>query len=195
MNELPEIIPPFADNNEIPFLPYKRDEELLSRKWAIPGTPNLEHRIGGLEKTIRGTVSYVPENHELMVGLRAEKIEKVANVIPDLTVFGPESGELLVVGWGGSYGYLVTAVRELLSEGFNASLINFNFIHPLPKNTREILSRFRKIVVCELNSGQFANYLRIKHQDFKYEQINKIQGLPFTVQEIKEKCIKILEDK
>ena len=195
MNELPEIRPPFADNNEIPFLPYKRDEELLSRKWAIPGTPNLEHRIGGLEKTIRGTVSYVPENHELMVGLRAEKIEKVANVIPDLTVFGPESGELLVVGWGGSYGYLVTAVRELLSEGFNASLINFNFIHPLPKNTREILSRFRKIVVCELNSGQFANYLRIKHQDFKYEQINKIQGLPFTVQEIKEKCIKILEDK
>jgi 2-oxoglutarate/2-oxoacid ferredoxin oxidoreductase subunit alpha len=195
MNELPEIRPPFADKNEIPFLPYKRDEELLSRKWAIPGTPNLEHRIGGLEKTIKGTVSYVPENHELMVGLRAEKVEKVANVIPDLTVFGPESGELLVVGWGGSYGYLVTAVRELLSEGYNASLVNFNFINPLPKNTGEIFSRFRKIVVCELNSGQFANYLRIKHQDFKYEQINKIQGLPFTVQEIKEKCIKILEDK
>lgn len=194
MSGLPEIKPPYADKNEIPFLPYKRDEETLSRKWAIPGTPNLEHRIGGLEKTIKGTVSYVPENHELMVGLRAEKIEKVANVIPDLTVYGPESGELLVIGWGGSYGYLLTAVRELLSEGYNASLINFNYLNPLPENTAEILSRFRKRVVCELNSGQFANYLRIKHQDFKYEQINKIQGLPFTVQEIKEKCVKILED-
>jgi len=195
MSELPEIVPPFADRNELPFLPYKRDKEKLSRKWAIPGTQGLEHRIGGLEKTVKGTVSYTADNHELMVKLRAEKIERVADTIPDLTVYGPESNDLLVVGWGGSYGYLITAVRELHSEGYNVSLVNFNYINPLPKNTSETFSSFKKIVVCELNSGQFANYLRMKHQGFKYEQINKIQGLPFTVKEIKEQCIKILEDK
>jgi 2-oxoglutarate ferredoxin oxidoreductase subunit alpha len=195
MSDLPEIVPPYADRSDLPFFPYKRDKEKLARKWAIPGTPELEHRIGGLEKTVKGTVSYMPENHELMVSLRAAKVQKVADEIPDLTPFGPESGDLLVVGWGGSYGYLVTAVRELQSEGYKTSLVNFNYINPLPKNTGEIFSRFRKIVVCELNSGQFANYLRIKHQSFKYEQINKIQGLPFTVKEIKEQCIKILEDK
>lgn len=195
MSELPKIVPPYADRNELPFLPYKRDKEKLTRKWAIPGTPDLEHRIGGLEKTVKGTVSYVPENHELMVSLRAQKVEKVADEIPDLAIFGPESGDLLVVGWGGSYGYLVTAVRELQTEGYKASLANFNFINPLPKNTGEVFSRFRKIVVCELNSGQFANYLRIKHNDFKYRQINKVQGLPFTVKEIKEKCFEILEEK
>ncbi len=195
MSELPEIIPPFADKNELPFLPYKRDKEKLSRKWAVPGTPGLEHRIGGLEKSVKGTVSYVPENHELMVSLRAGKIEKVADEIPDLTVFGPESNDLLIVGWGGSYGYLITAVRELHTEGYNVSLVNFNYINPLPKNTWETFSSFRKIVVCELNSGQFANYLRMKHQGFKCEQINKVQGLPFTIKEIKEQCIKILEDK
>ncbi len=153
MSELPEIIPPFADKNELPFLPYKRDKEKLSRKWAVPGTPGLEHRIGGLEKTVKGTVSYVPENHELMVNLRAEKIERVADEIPDLTVFGPESNDLLVVGWGGSYGYLITAVRELHAEGYNVSLVNFNYINPLPKNTWETFSSFRKIVVCELKFG------------------------------------------
>jgi 2-oxoglutarate/2-oxoacid ferredoxin oxidoreductase subunit alpha len=195
MSDLPEIVPPYADKSDLPFHPYKRDKEKLSRKWAIPGTPDLEHRIGGLEKTVKGTVSYIPENHELMVNFRAAKVQRVADEIPDLTLFGPESGDLLVVGWGGSYGYLVTAVRELQSQGYKICLVNFNYINPLPKNTEEIFSRFSKIVVCELNSGQFANYLRIKHQAFKYEQINKVQGLPFTVKEIKEKCIKILEDK
>ncbi len=135
MSELREIVPPYADKNELPFLPYKRDKDKLSRKWAIPGTPGLEHRIGGLEKSVKGTVSYVPENHELMVSLRAEKIEKVADEIPDLTVFGPESNDLLIVGWGGSYGYLITAARELQHEGYNVSLVNFNYINPLPKNT------------------------------------------------------------
>lgn len=194
MKDLPEIHPPYADKNEVPFLPYKRNNENLSRKWAIPGIPGLEHRIGGLEKTAKGTVSYVPENHELMVKLRAEKVEKVADVISPLTVFGPESGELLVVGWGGSYGYLLTAVRELRAEGYSVSLSNFNYINPLPKNVAEVFSNYHKIVVCELNTGQFANYLRMKHQQFKYHQINKVQGLPFTINEIKEKCIKILEE-
>jgi 2-oxoglutarate/2-oxoacid ferredoxin oxidoreductase subunit alpha len=153
----------------------------------------MEHRIGGLEKTIKGTVSYIPENHELMVKLRAEKVERVANEIPDLKVHGAPSGDVLVVGWGGSYGYLITAVRELQAEGHKVSLVNFNYINPLPKNVKAVFSRFKKIVVCELNMGQFADYLRIKHQEFTYEQINKVQGLPFTINEIKEKCIKMLE--
>ena len=176
-------------------MPYKRDNEKLARSWAVPGTPGLEHRIGGLEKTIKGTVSYIPENHELMVNLRAEKVERVANEIPDLVVHGADSGDLLVVGWGGSYGYLITAVRELQAEGHKVSLVNFNYINPLPKNVKDVFRRFKKIVVCELNIGQFADYLRIKHQEFTYEQINKVQGLPFTINEIKEKCIKMLEDK
>jgi 2-oxoglutarate/2-oxoacid ferredoxin oxidoreductase subunit alpha len=195
MKDLPKINPPFADRTEIPFLPYKRDNDKLARSWAVPGTAGLEHRIGGLEKTIKGTVSYTPENHEQMVRLRAEKVDRVVNEIPDLEVYGEGSGDVLVVGWGGSYGYLITAVRELQDEGHKVSLVNFNYINPLPGNVKDIFKRFKKIVVCELNTGQFANYLRMKHQEFSYEQINKVQGLPFTVNDIKEKCIKMLEDK
>jgi 2-oxoglutarate/2-oxoacid ferredoxin oxidoreductase subunit alpha len=195
MKDLPKINPPFADRSEIPFLPYKRDLEKLARSWAVPGTPGLEHRIGGLEKTIKGTVSYVPENHELMVNLRAEKVERVANEIPDLITFGDNSGDILVVGWGGSYGYLLTTVRELQSEGHKVSLVNFNYINPLPKNVKDVFSKFKKILVCELNLGQFADYLRIKHQEFRYEQLNKVQGVPFTTNDIKDKCTKMLEDK
>ena len=195
MKDLPKINPPYADRNEKPFLPYKRDHEKLARSWAVPGIAGLEHRIGGLEKTVKGTVSYVPENHELMVNLRAEKVAKVANEIPNLEVYGPKTGDLLVVGWGGSYGYLITAVRELQDEGHKVSLVNFNYINPLPRNVKKVFSQFKKIVVCELNLGQFADYLRIKHQEFNYEQLNKVQGVPFTIKDIKEKCIKILEDK
>jgi len=195
MKDLPKINPPFADTNEIPFLPYKRNDNNLVRSWAVPGIPGLEHRIGGLEKTEEGTVSYVAENHELMVKLRAEKIERVVNGIPNLVVAGADSGDILVVGWGGSYGYLITAVRELQAEGHMVSMVNFNYINPLPKNVKDVFRRFKKIVVCELNMGQFADYLRIKHQEFIYDQINKVQGLPFTINDIKAKCIKMLEDK
>ncbi|MCX6330932.1 MAG: 2-oxoacid:acceptor oxidoreductase subunit alpha [Bacteroidia bacterium] len=195
MKDLPEIKPPFADKTKIPFLPYARDCETLVRSWAIPGTPGLEHRIGGLEKTLKGTVSYIPENHEQMVKLRADKVAKVADKIPDLTVYGEESGDLLLVGWGGSRGYLMTAVRELQAEGYKVSLANFNYINPFPKNVNEVFRKFKKIVVAELNLGQFADYLRMKYQEFNYEQVNKVQGLPFTIKEIKEKCIKILEGK
>lgn len=195
MNELPKIKPRFADPKDTPFLPYKRDEKTLARSWAIPGTPGLEHRIGGLEKTAKGTVSYIPENHEYMVNVRAEKIARVAEEIPDLVPQGPKSGDMLLVGWGGSYGYLITAVRELQEEGYKVSLASFNYINPLPKNTADVFKRFKKIVICELNLGQFADYLRMKHQEFEYHQINKVQGLPFTVTDIKEKCIKLLEEK
>jgi 2-oxoglutarate ferredoxin oxidoreductase subunit alpha len=195
MKDLPSVTPPRPDRSQIPFLPYKRDEIKLARSWAVPGIPGLEHRIGGLEKTEKGTVSYVPENHEEMVKLRAEKVARVVNEIPDLKIHGAKTGEILVVGWGGSFGYLLTAVRELQEEGHSVSLVNFNYINPLPGNVKSIFSSFKKIVVCELNTGQFADYLRIKFQEFKYDQINKVQGLPFTVNDIKEKCIKMLEDK
>jgi 2-oxoglutarate ferredoxin oxidoreductase subunit alpha len=195
VSELPGIRPPFADSKEVPFLPYKRNCETLVRSWAIPGTPGLEHRIGGLEKTLKGTVSYIPENHEMMVKFRDEKVAKVASSIPDLEVYGENSGDLLVIGWGGTKGYLMTAVRELQSEGHKASLAHFNYINPLPGNTIDVLKKFRKIVVAELNLGQFADYLRMKCQEFRYEQLNKVQGLPFTIKEIKDKCIKILEEK
>jgi 2-oxoglutarate ferredoxin oxidoreductase subunit alpha len=195
MKDLPEIKPPYADINEKPYLPYKRDCETLARSWAIPGTRGLEHRIGGLEKTMKGTVSYIPENHEQMVRFRAEKVEKIALSIPELKVFGKPSGDLLVVGWGGSSGYAMTAVRELQSEGYSVSFANINYINPLPRNIGEVFGRFRRIVVAELNLGQFADYLRIRFQEFRYDQINKVQGLPFTINEIKDKCINILEDK
>ena len=126
--DLPNIYPPFAEKEDGPFLPFKRDAKRLARSWAIPGTPGLEHRIGGLEKTIKGTVSYIPENHEDMVNIRAEKVERVVEKIPDMKVYGEESGDLLVVGWGGSYGHLITSVRELQTEGHKVSLANFNYI-------------------------------------------------------------------
>jgi 2-oxoglutarate ferredoxin oxidoreductase subunit alpha len=195
MKELPKIHPPLADKAETPFLPYKRNPDTLSRSWAVPGIAGLEHRIGGLEKTIKGTVSYTPENHEEMVKLRAEKVARVVHELPGVEVYGDKTGDVLVVGWGGSYGYLITAVRELRDEGHSVSLVNFNFINPLPWNVKEVFRKFKKIVVCELNSGQFADYLRIKHQEFTYEQLNKVQGLPFTVKDIKDKCLKMLEDK
>ncbi|HNY14693.1 MAG TPA: 2-oxoacid:acceptor oxidoreductase subunit alpha [Bacteroidales bacterium] len=195
MDSLPHINPPFADKKELPFMPYKRNCDTLARSWAVPGTPGLEHRIGGLEKTLKGTVSYIPENHEMMVNFRADKVARVVSKIPPLGVIGEESGDLLVVGWGGTKGYLLTAVRELQNEGYKVGLAHFNYINPLPGNVNEIFSRFRKIVVAELNTGQFADYLRQKHQNFRYEQINKVQGLPFTINEIKEKCIKLLEEK
>lgn len=195
MKDLPEINPPYALQTGEPFLPYQRDEETFVRKWAIPGMEGLEHRIGGLEKTVKGTVSYIPENHEKMVKLREAKVQKIADEIPDLEVFGPKSGDLLVVGWGGSLGYLLTAVRELQKEGNKVSLVNFNYINPMPRNVREVFKQFKKITVCELNLGQFANYLRMKYQEFTYEQYNKVQGVPFTVKEIKEHCIKQLESK
>jgi 2-oxoglutarate/2-oxoacid ferredoxin oxidoreductase subunit alpha len=195
MSELPEIVPPIAISSSEAYMPYKRDLKTLARSWAAAGTPGLEHRIGGLEKTIKGTVSYVPENHEHMVKIREEKVERVAENIPALKVYGNDSGDLLVVGWGGSYGHLITSVRELQSEGYSVSLANFNYIKPFPKNVREVFGKFKKIVVCEINMGQFADYLRMNFQEFTYHQINKIQGIPFTIQEIKENCIKLMEEK
>lgn len=196
MSDFPDIKPPLVKKGTKDWQPYARDVEKLVRTWALPGTKGLEHRIGGLEKdALSGNVSHDPENHEKMVRIRDEKVERVVNYIPDLEAEGGKKGDILVVGWGGTYGHLITAVNELRDEGKKISLAHFNYIRPLPKNTRDVFRKFKKIVVCELNLGQFADYLRMKHQEFKFYQYNKIQGLPFTVIELKENINKILEDK
>ena len=195
MAKLPEIKIRRAKEGDN-YQPYARDPETLARTWAVPGTKGLEHRIGGLEKmNITGTISYVPENHQVMTDLRQEKVARIANYIPQQEVFGnPEGGEVSVVGWGGTYGHLFSAVKELRKEGTDVSLAHFNYINPLPKNTREVLAKFKKILVCELNLGQFAAYLRSKYPEFTYQQYNKVAGLPFTVLEIKEEVNKLMND-
>ena len=193
MNEYPEIKTRIVPKDTIDYQPYARDPETLVRRWAIPGMKGMEHRVGGLEKDfLKGSVSHDPINHQKMVKVREDKVNRVVNVIPDLEVMGDSQGDLLVVGWGGTFGYLKTAVQELQEEGEKISLAHFNYIRPLPGNAKEIFSGFKRIIVCELNLGQFANYLRIKCQEFKYEQYNKVQGLPFTVVELKEEFIKLL---
>ncbi len=169
--------------------PYDRDEDSLARNWAIPGTPGLEHRVGGLEKDrVSGNVSYVPENHEYMTKIRSEKIKRVQNYIPDLEPEFAKKGDLLVIGWGGTYGSLHSAVKEMNDVGYDkVGLAHFNYINPLPKNTEFLIKSFKKVVVCELNSGQFANVLRMNFSGIEFLQHNKIQGLPFGNTELTEK--------
>ncbi|MEN8116298.1 MAG: 2-oxoacid:acceptor oxidoreductase subunit alpha [Bacteroidota bacterium] len=193
MAELPSITPRIAKNADS-FKAYKRDSEKLSREWAFPGMAGFEHRIGGLEKNETGTVSHDPENHHVNTEIREEKVQRVVDMVPDLEVCGDEDGEVLVVSWGGTYGHMVSTVRELRLDGKNVSLAHFNYIKPLPKNTEEVFSKFKKIIVCELNLGQFAGYLRDKVPGFVYHQANKMKGLPFTVSELKESINNLLED-
>lgn len=169
--------------------PYDRNEETLARSWAVPGTAGLEHRVGGLEKdSATGNVSYVPENHEYMINVRAEKVKRVQNYIPDQETEFADSGDLLVVGWGGTYGSLHSAVKKINEEGFtNIGFAHFHHINPLPKNTEALLKRFKKVVVCELNSGQFVKILKINFNTIQFEQFNKVQGLPFANNELMQK--------
>ncbi len=197
MSDYPRITPPIV--HKVPedgYFTYARDEKRLARNWAIPGTKGLEHRIGGLEKDyLKGSVSHDPMNHQRMVEVRAEKVARVVDFIPKQTVMGDKNADLLVIGWGGTRGHLETAVQELQAEGKSIALAHFNYINPLPKNTQCMLKKHKKIVVCELNKGQFADYLRMNFQEFEYLQFNKIQGLPFTVVELKEEFNRLLENK
>lgn len=197
MSEFPSInVPHVEDNVEGGFKPYERDEKTLGRKWAVPGQEGNQHRVGGLEKeNISGSVSHDPKNHELMVQLRAEKVARVANYIPEQEVLGPKSGKLLVVGWGSTYGSLFTAWEELNAQGIEISMTNFNYIMPLPKNTEEILSGYDEVMVCELNNGQFVAYLRMQFPHIKFTQYNKNEAQPFMVSELVEKFKQTLEDK
>jgi 2-oxoglutarate/2-oxoacid ferredoxin oxidoreductase subunit alpha len=191
--DLPPIVPRFAKDAST-FKAYQRDENTLAREWAIPGNPGFEHRIGGLEKNISGTVSHDPENHQVNSLIREEKVQKVVDLVPDLEVCGDDDGDVLVVGWGGTYGHLISTVRELRKEGKKVSLAHFNYIKPLPGNTVEVFKKFKKIIVCELNLGQFVSYLRDKVPEFNYFQFNKVKGLPFTIKELKEGINKLLEE-
>ena len=194
MKDYPAITPPIVDEApEGGFMPYVRNEN-LARGWAFPGKTGLEHRVGGLEKDcVKGCISHDPSNHQKMVRTRAEKVAKAVDDIPAQAVWGAPEGDLLVVGWGGTRGHLQNAVDQMRAEGKRVSLCHFNYINPLPHGVREIFSKFRKIVVCELNEGQFANYLRQSLQEFRYEQYNKCEGLPFTVAELCQKFESLLK--
>ncbi len=183
MKDYPKIVPPFAQPNT-EYKPFQRDPETLARRWAVPGMAGCEHRVGGLEKNHDGVLSSDPQNHAMMVREREEKVQRVANYIPELEINGAESGKLLVVGWGGTYGHLLSAVQDVRREGIDVSFAHFDYIMPLPRNTEEVFKKFDKILVCELNNGHFVNYLRGVMPQFKYEQYNKVQGQPFLVQEI-----------
>jgi 2-oxoglutarate ferredoxin oxidoreductase subunit alpha len=184
MSDFPSIKPRLAVADGSKFQPFERDPETLSRSWAPAGTPGLEHRVGGLEKTHAGVLSTDPDNHALMVAEREEKVQRVSRDLPDLVIDGPSSGDILLVGWGGTLGHIMTAAEELRKNGVEVSRVHFDFINPLPGNTREVLSGFRKIVVCELNNGHFQSYLRSCFPEFDYVGCNKVQGQVFLVRDI-----------
>jgi 2-oxoglutarate ferredoxin oxidoreductase subunit alpha len=174
------------------FHPYSRDEATLARPWAIPGTPGLEHRIGGLEKeNVTGNVSYSPTNHELMCRLRADKLRRIADFIPDLQATGPAEGDLLVLSWGGSYGAAVSAVRSRVERGRSVAHAHLRHIHPFPRNLGSLLSRYRRVLIPELNSGQLSFLVRARYlvDTLSYP---KIQGQPFTITEIEQKIEELL---
>ncbi|HKI79057.1 MAG TPA: 2-oxoacid:acceptor oxidoreductase subunit alpha, partial [Ignavibacteriaceae bacterium] len=186
-NEIPEIPVSFTTDKD-GFAPYKRDEN-LSRPWVKPGTPNLEHRIGGLEKAnISGDVSYDPDNHDLMIHLRDDKIKNIAKEIPDLKVDGDQSGELLVLGWGGTYGAITEAVIKARRDGYKVSQAHLKYLNPFPKNTADVLSRFKTILIPEINLGQLAKIIRSEFL-IDIKQLNIVRGLPFRVSDIEDKII------
>jgi 2-oxoglutarate/2-oxoacid ferredoxin oxidoreductase subunit alpha len=200
----PWLIPDIASLPDVPvtfrtdpngFFPYLRDQETLSRPWVIPGTPGLEHRIGGLEKEyLTGNVSYAPTNHEQMIRVRARKIAGIIREIPPLKVFGPPEGELLVVGWGSTYGAITQAVRELQAAGHAVAQIHLRHLNPFPADLGDVLARYKKVLVPEMNLGQLVRMIRA---EYLVDAIgfNKIQGRPFKVSEIANRCLKLLNGK
>jgi 2-oxoglutarate ferredoxin oxidoreductase subunit alpha len=187
---LPAIEVKFREEIE-GFQPYSRDENLV-RPWAVPGTPGLMHRVGGLEKAnITGNVSYDPENHEYMVHLRAQKVKNIESDIPLLEVYGDSDAELLVIGWGGTYGAITEAVNRVRSKGFKVAQAHFRYLNPMPKNTGEVLKRYGKVLCPELNMGQLSRVLRSEYL-VDVEAFTKIQGLPFKSSEVENKIYTIL---
>ena len=194
--DLEDITPHEADKSMQNWQPYERDVDSLARYWVYPGMEGYEHRIGGLEKDEHtGNISYTPENHETMTHIREEKVQRVANYIPELEVDGEQAGDLLVVSWGGTYGSTLTAINQCAGNDKKVGLAHFNYIKPLPRNTADVFSKFKKILVCELNNGQLVKYLRGELPQFSYQQYNKIQGLPFRVIELTHAINQTLEDK
>jgi 2-oxoglutarate ferredoxin oxidoreductase subunit alpha len=194
VEELPDLRVEFRTDPQ-GFLPYERNPETLARPWAIPGTPGLEHRIGGIEKeNITGNVSYDAANHEKMVHLRAEKVERIARDIPPLEVHGEQSGKLLVIGWGSTAGAIHGAVNMAQKLGIKVSRAHLRYLNPFPANLGEVLSRFERVLLPEMNLGQLAMLLRARFLK-DVQSLTKVQGQPFTRQEILDKIQEILEPK
>jgi len=194
LENYPEIKPNYVHKGLENWKPYLRNPETKVRYWAIPGTEGFTHRIGGLEKDFTtGIISTTPDNHQLMVDTRQAKIDKIADFIPEQEVLGDKDADTIVIGWGGTYGHLYEAVESLQSKGKKVAFTHFRFINPLPKNTGEILSKYKKAVVIEQNNGQFANYLRSKIHGFDPFQFNRVKGQPFMVARLIEEITKICD--
>jgi 2-oxoglutarate ferredoxin oxidoreductase subunit alpha len=193
LEDLPEIKVQYATDKDT-FAPYKRDPETLSRPWAVPGTPGLEHRIGGLEKEdISGLVSHDPDNHQKMCELRAAKVEGIANDIPLAQVDGPDSGDLLVIGWGGTYGSISSAVEDVRKDGGIVSYVHLKYLNPFPRNLESIIRNFKKILIPEMNLGQLKNIIQSKFLT-PVIGFNKIKGQPLKSYEVEEFIKKILKE-
>ncbi len=193
VSKLPKIQIQHPQSSDGPFLPYVRNEQTLARPWAIPGTPGMEHRIGGLEKADRtGGVSYDPANHHKMVMLRREKVNRVADGIPPLEVLGPKKGKLLVLGWGSTYGPIHAAVTELQTQGKQVSACHLHYMNPFPKNLSEILKSFNTILIPENNMGQLLLLIRGAFEGIHAAGFHQVTGQPFKIREIKEKIEELL---
>ena len=185
--ELPEIKLNLVKPDMEGYTVASRDEVSKVRYWSIPGTEGVGHRNGGLEKDyVTGAISTDPLNHQLMVDTREQKVNNVSQILPELKVEGNKEADLLVIGWGGTHGHLMSAVNSINKTGQKIALAHFNYINPLPKNAVEVIQHYKKVVVCELNSGQFASFLRSKVAGVEFLQFNKVQGQPFTVAELEE---------
>ncbi len=193
LEDYPTITPPYVTADMAgKWTPFMRNEETGARYWALPGTEGFAHRIGGLEKSNEtGAISTEPENHHLMTILRQEKVNKIP--VPDVEVEGAEDADLLVVGFGGTYGHLRSAVDEMNKAGNKVALTHFTYINPLPKNTEEVLRKYKKVVVAEQNMGQFAMYLRSKVEGVHFNQFNQVKGQPFVVNELVEAFTNLLK--
>ncbi len=196
-DEFPEIKPNYVPEElKGNWKPYIRDEKTKVRYWAIPGTEGFAHRLGGLEKdAVTSAISTDPINHEKMVYIRKEKIERIADNIPALEVSHNTDADTLLVGWGGTFGHLYTAAEELNKEGKPVAFAHFRYINPLPANTAEVFAKYKRVIVAELNTGQFADFLQSKFPEVKFERINKVQGQPFLVKEVIDGVTKIMEGK
>jgi len=195
LEKYPDIKPNYVHAGLENWKAYRRDPETKVRYWAIPGTEGFAHRIGGLEKDFTTSIiSTHPENHQLMVDTRQAKVDKIADFIPEQEVLGDKDADTIVIGWGGTYGHLYEAVENLQSKGKKVAFAHFKFISPLPKNTKDILSKYKKAIVIEQNNGQFANYLRSKIDGFVPYQFNRIKGQPFVVARLVEEIAKIIDN-
>lgn len=199
LSTLPAIKPTYMSTRpatDEPWKPYERNEDTLVRYWAIPGEEGYQHRLGGLEKDYNTSViSTDADNHERMVQTRAEKVARIARDIPQLTLEGDVDSELLIVGWGGTYGHLYESMTAMQEAGHKVALAHFAFINPLPSNAEEVLRRYKHVVVVEQNNGQFASYLRGLFPGFMPHQYNRVTGQPFTVSELVEAYKNILASK